>query len=260
MKSNTNHQEIETIQQAKQLLLDYYIEITKEIKDYSTINEEMVNISLNDIINKIKESVNNIQESSKIKCTSNETEERIKYEPIIQKLEAEIRNHYKIESQLRLYNTLLEEKLNSFAIKQQQHQTAMPMRTKEITDNNSGLLNYYIDDRRDEEILIIKAENSNLKAKLSQYETLIQIGDQKEKEMIEEFEKEREELLKEISLSKSKLSKQKNNKSVYSTSNYNINIGNIYSTNIISKNNSNGKNKLIDTKEIRKFNEVSIIS
>lgn len=255
MKSNTDHnqQEMETIQNAKELLLDYYIEIANETNEESLVIKDKENLSLNDIINKIKDSISNIIEALKTKLTSKDTEERTAYESIIQKLESEMRNHYKIESQLKLHNTLLEERLKLLTSKEFQQQETMPIGLSDDSNINNDRHRH----RYDEEMLIIKAENSNLKAKLSKYETIIQMGDQKEREIIEEFENEKEVLMKEIAVLETQLSNRKHNKSVYSTSNYNINIGNVYKTNIVSKNNYNGKNRPNNRKEIKKSKEVS---
>ena len=142
--------------------INYYDEISFELDRISNIIKlklDLTDISLIiEIINKIK---------NLIKDFYNNQEKKIleKYEPILLKNENKIREIIKNEFILKNHNILLENKIKALQMKQQEYEKLKKL-TNVIYENGE----FIFTDRKENEILILKAENSNLKKEILKYE------------------------------------------------------------------------------------------
>ena len=106
-----------------------------------------------------------------------------KYEPIIIKTENQLRNHIRNEYMLNFQKEILENKVKGLLIKEEHYE-----KLKQITSAHFENGQFVFNDRKDSEILILKAENSNLKKVVLKYEKEIEIRKKKEKELKNEIE------------------------------------------------------------------------
>ena len=105
------------------------------------------------------------------------------YEPLIQKTENQLRNHIRNEYMLNFQKEILENKVKCLLIKEEYYE-----KLKQITSAHFENGQFVFNDRKDSEILILKAENSNLKKVVLKYEKEIEIRKKKEKELKNEIE------------------------------------------------------------------------
>ena len=105
------------------------------------------------------------------------------YEPLIQKTENQLRNHIRNEYMLNFQKEILENKVKCLLIKEEYYE-----KLKQITSAHFENGEFVFNDRKDSEILILKAENSNLKKVVLKYEKEIEIRKKKEKELKNEIE------------------------------------------------------------------------
>lgn len=221
----------ETMPSIKKMLIDYYLEIMQEINKGNQDKEELDNLSLKEIINDIKKAVDmiiDIKANEKLVSLNSDTDDQ--YEDNIRRLEADIRWLYRRTNQLKLANQVLEDKLKMMIIKSNKHSD------NDYYHNTPSNSNKCIVDK-EKDYLILQAENSNLKATIAKFESIIQFSDQKEKEMNEEFDREKNQLILNIAALEQKLmnSKHYQPKSIHSNSNINININDLSESNYVIK-------------------------
>ena len=156
----------------------------------------------------------------------------------------QLRNHIKNEYLLNLQKEILENKVKGLLIREEHYE-----KLKQITSAHFENGNFIFNDRKDNEILILKAENSNLKKAILKYEKEIEIRKNKEKELKNEMETSKnyyKEKIKEI--------KKSNNKIKINTSNINTNTSMNFNYNYINE--SNHSNILIPSFSIKKNNKL----
>ena len=106
-----------------------------------------------------------------------------KYEPIIIKTENQLRNHIRNEYMLNFQKEILENKVKGLLIKEEHYE-----KLKQITSAHFENGEFVFNNRKDSEILILKAENSNLKKVVIKYEKEIENRKNKELELKNEIE------------------------------------------------------------------------
>ena len=138
------------------------------------------------------------------------------YEQLIQKTEMQLRFHIKNEYMLKLQKDALEHKIKNLLIRDEEYEKLKQL-TNVIVENGHFILN----DRKENEIIILKAENSNLKKAINKFEKEIEKKNRREKELkneiqiiIETYDKKLNELKKNLTPTK---------KTKHSNSSININ-------------------------------------
>jgi hypothetical protein len=186
-----------------------YFDIKSKIKDsndsiQSDEREKFKSLNLKTIINYLKESIEILIEktwedsqqklknelSKKSKTVEEEFLEQNDYEKIICKLESEIRNHIKIQYQMKLHSESMEFKLQdleSVLADYEDLQKKVEMyESKMMVDDYSSQT-----DKKENEILILKSENSNLKNIIKNLEQKL-INAQNDDTRIDELKKQHE--------------------------------------------------------------------
>ena len=100
------------------------------------------------------------------------------YEPLLKYNERQLRNHIKNEFMLQLQKEILENKIKGLLIREEHYELL-----KKITNAHFENGEFIFNDRKDNEILILKAENSNLKKAVLEYEVQLENKNKKEKEL-----------------------------------------------------------------------------
>ena len=207
---------------------NYYFNFVKEMnEDFKKISQVLHNsfdkISINKIsvIDNILTNIN----TSLLNFIKNQINF---YEPLLQKTEMQLRYHIKNEYMFRLQKDALENKMKALLIRDEEYERLKKI-TNVIVENGQFIIN----DRKENEIIILKAENSNLKKAIINYEKELENKNKIKKELKNEIiiiKQKYENKIKELKNNSKK--KQKN-------SNSSININDI-SSNI---NNSSNKKK-----------------
>lgn len=218
MTSSQNNLETLTIPELSNLYNKYYTQLKLEAKQYPSISELIFKIDI--VISTL------IKTFSKISLTT--------YEQIIRANENRIRHLIKKQFELGIQREALEYKVNYLIIKEKECEKIKEV-TGAVVENGKVLCA----NRKDNEILILRAENSNLKAQIEKNEDEIKLREQKEFEIKQEYLKERKKLKSEIDL----LNKQLNltQRSIHSHSNINININDISNGNLVINNTAKTK-------------------
>ena len=174
------------------------------------------------------------------------------YESLLQKTEMQLRNHIRNENMLRLQRDTLENKIKVLLIRDEEYENLKKV-TNVIVENGKFIIN----DRKENEILILKSENSNLKKAIIKYEIELENKNKKEKELKNEIQKLINTYEKQIKELKKNFSSSKKEK--HSNSSINININDL-SSNININNNSCHKKRKIDNSSlnISKSNNTNI--
>ena len=195
-------------------ILDLYYDIkSKTTNDQNLFvkdeREKMRDMNLKTILNYIKEtinilvqlkceeSLNRFNSEIKSKFTANEAdliEQQDEYEKIICKLESEIRNHIKIQYQMKLHNESIEFKVQDLECVLVDYEELQ----KKFEDyENKVIANDYshATDKKENEILILKSENSNLKNIVSNLELKIKNSNINNEGKLEEIKKQYEKEL-----------------------------------------------------------------
>ena len=174
--------------------------------------------------------INNILKNIKINYINYINEQNLLaqkiYEPLIQKTENQLRNHIRNEYMLNFQKEILENKVKGLLIKEEYYE-----KLKQITSAHFENGEFVFNDRKDSEILILKAENSNLKKVVLKYEKEIEIRKKKEKELKNEIETTKkfyEEKISEINNKnnnneKFKMNSQSTNNNTNTSINFNYN-------------------------------------
>ena len=170
--------------------------------------------------------------------TSINIDEKLQYENIIKKLEAKERILTKINFQNKLQKDAMENKIGEYMEMEEEFEE---MKTKLKYEDGRFLNN----DRKDNEIIIIRGENSNLKKTIKKLETNIS-NLEKDKEqknnLINKYENEMKQL-------KIKLEEVQKQNEILNAHSINININNVTGT--------NNKNNLIHNNNINHINNTS---
>jgi len=225
---------------------NYYFNFVKEMnEDFKKISQVLHNsfdkISINKIsvIDNILTNIN----TSLLNFIKNQINF---YEPLLQKTEMQLRYHIKNEYMFRLQKDALENKMKALLIRDEEYERLKKI-TNVIVENGQFIIN----DRKENEIIILKAENSNLKKAIINYEKELENKNKIEKELKNEIiiiKQKYENKIKELKNNSKK--KQKN-------SNSSININDI-SSNI--NNSSNKKKKLDNTNSLNLSNTNNCIN
>ena len=155
------------------------------------------------------------------------------YEPQLRKYESDLRNYVRLNL---LYKAQKEAMENKFKILQQKNIEYEQL--KKITNAvfENGEFVFY--DKKENEILILRTENSNLKNELLDLEKKLQIKEEKYKELIEEFNLTKKMLQNKIN----DLTYNKNDTLDKFNSNSSIlNLNDLSHSNLINNNNSNSE-------------------
>lgn len=218
MTSSQNNLESLTISELEKLYKQYYTQLKLESKKSPSISE---------LIFKIDKIITTL-----IK-TFSKTSFSI-YEQIIRENENRIRHLIKKEFELGVQREALEYKVNYLTIKEKECEKIKEV-TGAVIENGKVLCV----NRKDNEIIILRAENSNLKAQIEKNENEIKLRTEKEFEIKQEYLKERKKLKSEIDLLKKQINLTQ--RSIHSRSNININIDDISHGNLAINNTSKTK-------------------
>ena len=167
-------------------------------------------------------------------------DEKLQYENIIKKLEAKERFLTKLNFQNRLQKDAMENKIGEYMEMEEEFEE---MKTKLKYEDGRFLNN----DRKDNEIIIIRGENSNLKKNikiLEQQITNLENEVKKNKNIIAKYETDMKQL-------KLKLDEVQKQNEILNAHSINININNVTGTN---------KNNLIHNNNINHINHISHIN
>ena len=169
------------------------------------------------------------------------------YEQLIQKTEMQLRFHIKNEYMLKLQKDALEHKIKNLLIRDEEYEKLKQL-TNVIVENGHFILN----DRKENEIIILKAENSNLKKAINKFEKEIEKKNRREKELKNEIQIIIETYDKKL-ITPTKKTKH---------SNSSININDISSNIKVNQNNSSNKikqlNNSINSLNHSKSNNINI--
>ena len=185
----------------------------KDEKYYSILNNKNYNITLN-------------------------KDEKLQYENIIKKLEAKERILTKIKFQNQLQKDAMENKIGDYMEMEEEFEE---MKTKLKYEDGRFLNN----DRKDNEIIIIRGENSNLKKTIKKLEEQIK-NLEKEKQQKNNIINKYENDIKQLKLKYEEIQKQNE---ILNAHSINININNVTGT--------NNKNNLMHNNNINHINNFS---
>ena len=175
------------------------------------------------------------------------------YEQLIQKTEMQLRFHIKNEYMLKLQKDALEHKIKNLLIRDEEYEKLKQL-TNVIVENGHFILN----DRKENEIIILKAENSNLKKAINKFEKEIEKKNRREKELKNEIQIIIETYDKKLNELKKNLTPTKKTKH----SNSSININDISSNIKLNQNNTSYKikqlNNSINSLNHSKSNNINI--
>ena len=225
---------------------NYNLKFIKEInEDFLKISQvlhcEFEKISNNKIsvIDNILSNINSVL----INFIQNQSSNYIyNYESLLQKTEMQLRNHIRNENMLRLQRDTLENKIKVLLIRDEEYENLKKL-TNVIVENGKFIMN----DRKENEILILKSENSNLKKAIIKYEIELENKNKKEKELKNEIQKLINTYEKQIKELKKNFSSSKKEK--HSNSSINININDL-SSNININNNSGYRKRKLDNSSL----------
>ena len=244
---------------AKDNLYSLYYELTSEIKgekielDEEEYEENLRNTSLNQIANYIRESIMiliqkyNPKKINKVNPTNSDISQ---YEVLLRYNEAKQRQFIKTHFMHRLQREALENRIEDYMEMEDEFEE---MRTKLKYEDGKFLEN----DRKDNEILIIRAENTNLKNIIQEKENAIKLKD----DIILQKDNMVNELNNKIGILSKKLEKTEKELNLFSNINININNNNNThnnnnnnNTNHINNNNNNNNNTNNITNNINNHN------
>lgn len=151
-------------------------------------DKEYIGNTALDIIDKLQENTQ--------KIVNNVTEIAMRiYEPFLKKYENQIRYYIKLCNQLKLQKESLESKLIVLLIKEKEYEKIK--KDKNIRVENGEII---CNDNKDNEIIILRAENSNLKKQIAKYEKKMKRSEKREIILFQEIENENKKLKMEIEL------------------------------------------------------------
>ena len=159
------------------------------------------------------------------------------YEPIIKQLEN--RNRSLIRSCLQ-FNLQKEAYENKFMllIRKEKEYNLLKESTGAFVENGKVICANH----KENEIIILRAENSNLKTQINKVETQLKAFQQREFELKQEFLKEKNKLKHQIDLLNQQIKLTLSHRTIHSHSNININLNDVSHSNLVSTHN-NSKSK-----------------
>ena len=156
------------------------------------------------------------------------------YEPQLRKYESELRNLFKINLMFQLQKEAMDNKFKILQQKNEEYEKLKKM-TNTIVENGK----FIFTDRKENEILILRAENSNLKKEIQKLEEKIIVKEEKENHLIQEYELTKRMLQKRIN----DLTYKIESLDPYnSNSSININFNDINHSNLFINNNTSSDN------------------
>lgn len=226
--------------QSKELLYSLFYELTSEIKgkkieiDEEVYQENIRITTIPQLVGYIRNTIQilikkEIQEAKNKVCPKPidvSDDERTQYEIILRKLEAYQRHQIKLHFEQKLKNEAIDHRMNELIEIEEEYDD---MKTKLKYDEGKFLDN----DRKDNEILILRAENANLKRSISQLEQQAKMLEMSNIEKDKQIAQNKEEIL----IIRAKLEKTQKELNLFS--NINININNSNNNPVIASHNSN---------------------
>ena len=150
------------------------------------------------------------------------------YEPQLQKYESQLRNITKMNLLYKMQKDLMENKFKILEKKNNEYEK-LKKTANVIVENGE----FIFTDRKENEIIILRTENSNLKKELNKLEEIIKIKEEEEKRLINEYEISKKIMQKKINELTYKI---ESNDRTNSKSNININFNDISNSNLFINN------------------------
>jgi hypothetical protein len=161
--SSSNEQFKKELEKLKESNIERILSYLKESIDF------LISKNLNINCNSKSESNSNLTNLNEQTKETIEKESQSKYEKCLRKLEHDIRNHIKIEYELKLQNEFLQSKIDQL---ENILKVKKIFRDGEINFTDDSINYQYspTTDRKENEILILRAENTNLKSTIEKLE------------------------------------------------------------------------------------------
>ena len=232
---------------------NYNFAFIKEInEDFQKISQ-VLHSSCNNFPNNKIELIDNIIKNINLSLLNFLKYQSNLYEQLLQKTEMQLRFHIKNGYMLKLQKDALENKIKNLLIRDEEYEKLKQL-TNVIVENGHFSLN----DRKENEIIILKAENSNLKKAINNYEKVIEKKNRREKDLTNEIKIIIETYDKKLNELKKNLTPTKKTKH----SNSSININDISSNIKLNQNNTSYKikqlNNSINSLNHSKSNNINI--
>ena len=233
----------------KSQLYSYYLDLLNEIssfssninRSYSNKNLDFQNLNISDIIINIKEATTQLlnDKVSEIIALNKNNKNYYQLENYTKKIESDLKYYLRLYFEYKIQNDALEEKIRIYRIMQEDFEEL-----KEKVKYEGG--RFLNNERKDNEIIILRQENTILKKELSKLEKNNKINEILNKDYMNKIKN----LENEIELLKKKINeyqeinnkKNENNENVKNNINNNININKINKTG--NNNNNNNENTL----------------
>ena len=161
----------------KSQLYSYYLEILNEISTYDSNNQSQVNLDFQNL--NVSELIANIKElnSQIINCKvsemislNNENEVYFQLENYVKKIEYDLKYYLRLNFEYKIQNDALEEKIKIYRMMQEDFEEL-----KEKVRYESG--RFLTNERKDNEIIIIRQENAILKKELAKLEKINKLNE-----------------------------------------------------------------------------------
>ena len=244
----------------KSQLYSFYLDLLNEIsnyssvkiKDYKNINYQKIGIS--ELLEHIKDSTSELIDlkiSKNVSKDINNNKNYLLLENYTKKLEYDLKRFYHIIFEYKIQNNALEDKVKMYQIMQVEYE--------ELKQKVKYVGGKFLDnERKDNEIIIIREENNNLKKEIAKLDKINKLNESLKKNYLNQINSLQSEI---EQLNKKLESKYNSNNSISNynssnASNINININNndnflskiiskhdIENTNNFNSNNSSHKNK-----------------
>jgi len=161
----------------KSQLYSYYLEILNEISTYDTKNQTKVNLDYqnldeSELLTNIKELNSQMIDCkvSKIISLNNENKEYFQLENYVKKIEYDLKYYLRLNFEYKIQNDALEEKIKIYRMMQEDFEEL-----KEKVRYESG--RFLTNERKDNEIIIIRQENAILKKELAKLEKINKLNE-----------------------------------------------------------------------------------
>ena len=161
----------------KSQLYSYYLEILNEISTYDSNNQSQVNLDFQNL--NVSELIANIKElnSQIINCKvsemislNNENKVYFQLENYVKKIEYDLKYYLRLNFEYKIQNDALEEKIKIYRMMQEDFEEL-----KEKVRYESG--RFLTNERKDNEIIIIRQENAILKKELAKLEKINKLNE-----------------------------------------------------------------------------------
>lgn len=161
----------------KSQLYSYYLEILNEISTYDSKNQTKVNLDYqnldeSELLTNIKELNSQMIDCkvSKIVSLNNENKEYFQLENYVKKIEYDLKYYLRLNFEYKIQNDALEEKIKIYRMMQEDFEEL-----KEKVRYESG--RFLTNERKDNEIIIIRQENAILKKELAKLEKINKLNE-----------------------------------------------------------------------------------